>query len=433
MYDTIVLGVGGVGSAALFHLAGRGVRVLGIDRFAPGHDRGSSHGRTRLIRQAYYEHPDYVPLVQRAYQLWAELSQLRGQQLYHEVGVLQAGPRDGAVVTGVLASARQHGLDVEELSPAAVTKRFPGFQMPESQAVVFERRAGYLEVEHCVTAFAEEAVRRGAELRTGETVLNWRVEGDGVAVETDRGVHRARSLIVTAGAWASQMLTDLGIRFEVVRKSLYWYDAPAELYGEAQGSPGFLFETPQGNFYGFPRVDEMGLKVAEHTRGLPVTDPLNVDRRPDAEETARVEQFLQDYLPRVTLQRRDFATCLYTLSPRPAFCVGPSPAASASFLRRRLVGARFQVRQRAGRGIGRLGATPQDAIAHWLFVESAAGDSCVGTTRRDPFRQKWPSSRSCPAGLDLELGIVQSKFWARDGTILGGCGAGRWTSTQVEE
>jgi sarcosine oxidase len=325
MYDTIVLGVGGVGSSALFHLASRGVKVLGIDRFAPGHDRGSSHGRTRLIRQAYYEHPDYVPLVQRAYQLWAELSQLRGQHLYHEVGVLQAGPRDGAVVAGVLASAKQHGLDVEELSAAAVAKRFPGFRMPESAAVVFERRAGYLEVEHCVTAYAAEAVRRGAELRTGETVLSWRVEGDGVAVETDQGAVRARSLIVTAGAWASQMLTDLGIRFEVVRKSLYWYDAPAKLYGEPQGSPGFLFETPQGNFYGFPRVDAMGLKVAEHTRGLPVTDPLNVDRRLDAEETARVEQFLLEYLPHVSMRNTDFATCLYTLSPDRHFVLDLHP------------------------------------------------------------------------------------------------------------
>lgn len=325
MYDTIVLGVGGMGSSALFHLAGRGASVLGIDRFAPGHDRGSSHGRTRLIRQAYYEHPDYVPLVLRAYQLWAELSQLRGQHLYHEVGVLQAGPRDGAVVAGVLASARQHGLDVEELSPSAVAKRFPGFRLPEAAAVVFERRAGYLEVENCVLAFAEEAVRRGAELRTGETVLSWRVEGDVVAVQTDKEAYHGRSLIVTAGAWASQMLTDLGIPFEVVRKSLYWYDAPAELYGEEQGFPGFLFETPQGNFYGFPLVDRFGLKAAEHTRGLPVSDPLCVDRRPDAEETARVEQFLQEYLPQVTRRNTDFDTCLYTLSPDRHFVLDLHP------------------------------------------------------------------------------------------------------------
>src|SRR6476659_5381583 len=109
-YDAIVLGTGGVGSAALFHLARRGARVLGIDRFAPGHDRGSSHGQTRLIRQAYFEHPDYVPMVLRAFDLWHELEQLAGETLYHQVGLVQIGATNGEVVSGVRASARRHDL-----------------------------------------------------------------------------------------------------------------------------------------------------------------------------------------------------------------------------------------------------------------------------------------------------------------------------------
>ncbi len=226
-FDVIVLGVGGVGSAALDQLARRGLRVLGLDRFPPGHDRGSSHGRTRLIRQAYFEHPDYVPLLKRAYELWADLSARAGKTLYHPVGVLQAGRPDGTVVPGVLASARRHGLDVEELSEEQIAARFSGLRVPPPLVAVFERQAGYLDVEDCVREAARQAVEQGAVVQIGESVRAWKADGSGVLVETDRGTYRATSLIVSAGAWAGTLLADLGIRFEVVRKSLYWYSAPS--------------------------------------------------------------------------------------------------------------------------------------------------------------------------------------------------------------
>jgi sarcosine oxidase len=324
-FDVIVLGVGGVGSAALDQLARRGLRVLGLDRFPPGHDRGSSHGRTRLIRQAYFEHPDYVPLLKRAYELWADLSARAGKTLYHPVGVLQAGRPDGTVVPGVLASARRHGLDVEELSEEQIAARFPGLRVPPPLVAVFERQAGYLDVEDCVREAARQAVEQGAVVQIGESVRAWKADGSGVLVETDRGTYRATSLIVSAGAWAGTLLADLGIRFEVVRKSLYWYSAPEQLYSPTVGFPGFLYETDVGSFYGFPRIDDYGLKAAEHTGGLPVSDPLRVDGNPDPGETIRVEQFLAKYLPGVTRDPLHFATCLYTLSPDGHFVVDRHP------------------------------------------------------------------------------------------------------------
>jgi sarcosine oxidase len=324
-FDVIVLGVGGVGSAALDQLAGRGLRVLGIDRFPPGHDRGSSHGRTRLIRQAYFEHPDYVPLLRRTYELWADLSERSGKTLYHQVGILQVGRADGTVVPGVLASARQHKLDVEELSEGEVTARFPGVRISRPLVALFEKQAGYLDVEDCVRAAADQAVHRGAVLQLGESVRRWKADGTGVSVETDRGTYRAASLIITAGAWAGTLLADLGIRFQVIRKSLYWYAAPERIYSPIHGFPGFLIETDDGSFYGFPHIDEHGLKAAEHTGGLPVADPLNVDRHPDPNETIRVERFLAEYLPAVSREPLDFATCLYTLSPDSHFVVDRHP------------------------------------------------------------------------------------------------------------
>ncbi len=208
-FDVIVLGVGGVGSAALDQLAQRGVRAVGIDRFAPGHDRGSSHGQTRIIRQAYFEHPDYVPLLLEAWRLWRDLEARRKEQLLFEVGLIQVGPPDGEVVPGVLLAAREYDLAVEELSGRDVESRFPGFRAPEPLVGVFERRAGYLLVEQAVMAQAAEAQRpsaqgpsvqgRRAELRIGETVRSWRAQGDAIIVETDRDRYSAGRLIIAAG------------------------------------------------------------------------------------------------------------------------------------------------------------------------------------------------------------------------------------------
>ncbi len=175
LYDCIVLGAGGVGSAALYHLARRGAKVLGIDRFPPGHDRGSSHGETRVIRLAYFEHPDYVPLLQRAYDLWETMEQERPESLFVQTGILEMGPEGGDIVSGVLEAAQLHNLEVETLSGAEIEKRYTGLRVPPPLVGVFEARAGFLRVESCVKAYADEAVKHGATLyRPGETVLKWR-------------------------------------------------------------------------------------------------------------------------------------------------------------------------------------------------------------------------------------------------------------------
>src|SRR5579871_1638895 len=163
-YDVIVLGLGGMGSATAFELARRGRRVLGLEQFQPGHDRGSSHGHTRVIRKAYYEHPDYVPLLHRTYARWYDLEQRRGQHLLTECGCLSIGPPDGELVAGVRRAAREHRLPVEDLSAADLRRRFPALRFGDDQEAVLEPQAGFLYVEECVRAYAEEARRLGAEL-----------------------------------------------------------------------------------------------------------------------------------------------------------------------------------------------------------------------------------------------------------------------------
>jgi monomeric sarcosine oxidase len=322
-YDCIVLGAGGVGSGALYHLARRGARALGLDRFPPPHDRGSSHGETRIIRLAYFEHADYVPLLRRAYELWKELEEETGKELYLETGLLQVGPPGGAVVPGLRRAASGHGLELEELGAGEVEARFAGFRVPPSMVGMFERRAGALRVEECVRAHLDAARRRGAELRI-EEARGFRFAGGGVEVETEGGLHRARSLIVAPGAWAPGVLRDLGLRLQVRRKALLWYEAEAGAYRAEHGSPAFLYEMPAGIFYGFPDFGG-GVKVGEHTGGEAVADPLSVDRGLRREEREIVESFLAAQLPRVTPRLHKHVVCLYTMTPDEHFVVDRHP------------------------------------------------------------------------------------------------------------
>jgi sarcosine oxidase len=319
-----VLGTGGVGSAALFHLARRGVKAAGIDRFPPGHDRGSSHGRTRVIRLAYFEHPDYVPLLRRAYRLWEELERHSGLALYRETGLLQFGPPSGELVRGVLASAKEHNLEVEEFDHKEARKRYPAFRVPATDAFVFEKHAGYLAVEACVKAHAELAVEAGATLLSA-AVTSWEPVADGVEVVTDQGRFRARRLIITPGAWAPTLLGDLSLPLQVLRKPLFWFPNSDPTLTVEAGCPVYLAETPKGYFYGFP-ADEHGLKVAMHSGGDVVTDPLQVDRSYYAYDLDPVVDFARSYMGVGATAPIEHAVCMYTMSKDAHFVLDRHPA-----------------------------------------------------------------------------------------------------------
>lgn len=325
-YDAIVLGVGGVGSAVLYHLARRGLRVLGIDRFPPGHDRGSSHGGTRIIRQAYFEHSAYVPLVLRAWQLWDELAERRGERLYEEVGLIQVGAPEGEVVFGVLESARIHSLDVERLTAHEVMRRWPGFRVADDHVGVYERHAGYLKIESCVLAHVAEAIAAGAEVACDQAVITWRSEGPGVAVVTDRETLYAGKLVLATGPWAAGFLGDFAVHLEVLRKPVFWLATRDDTYRADRGCPCFLYELDDGVFYGIGQLDDAGVKVAEHSGGQPVADPLSVDRAQHELDRQRVVRFAGRYLLQATAEVRRHSVCMYTMTPDGNFIVDCHPS-----------------------------------------------------------------------------------------------------------
>lgn len=324
-YDVIVLGLGGMGTAAAYELARRGRRVLGIEQFELIHARGSSHGETRIIRKAYFEHPDYVPLLRRAYERWYELEQRSGERLFLECGVLSIGPSKSDVVAGVLDAASQHALPVEALGSADLRRRFPQFQAPNDWRAVLERDAGLLFVERCVAAHTEQARQCGADLHENEEAISWRADDRHVEVVTKRGRYAAERLVITAGAWATRFLTDIGVPFSVMRQMPIWFDVSRPELFRRDRFPCFCVDAPEGFFYGFPMLDRFGVKVARHYGAEELRDPSAVDWNMHSEDEPPLRRFLQTHLPEVDGAMTRGSVCMYTLTPDRHFVIDLHP------------------------------------------------------------------------------------------------------------
>ena len=324
-YDAIVLGVGGMGSATVHELARRGARVLGLEQFQVAHDRGSSHGETRIIRKAYFEHPDYVPLLVRAYERWFDLEKQTGKRLFTICGCLSLGMPDSELVAGVLKSAAQHQLPVESLSRQEIHQRWPGLHLREDMTGVLEQEAGFLAVEQCVSTHAEVARAARAEIHEGEAVRSWQANEREVSVTTDRGTYRAAKMVVTAGAWATRLLADLGLPLAVRRQVLVWHGSSRAADYQLGRFPCYMAEVPGNFFYGFPIADQRGAKAAQHHHGTPVLDPSQLDRVITAPDLAPVQGFLKEYLPGVDGSMQQACACMYTMTPDTHFILDLHP------------------------------------------------------------------------------------------------------------
>lgn len=325
VFDTIVAGVGGMGSAALYHLARRSRKVLGIERFDIAHDRGSSHGESRIIRRAYFEHPDYVPLLHRVYDLWAELETVSGKRLVERTGLALAGPPDGEVLSGVRRAAGRYQFGIESVRPEEMATRFPGLRVSDGMEVLYESDAGFLRVEECVRTHCEQAVACGAQLRTGRQVRSWSANDAGVTVITDDERFAARELVVCGGAWTSKLLTDLALPLEVRRKVVMWFATRTEDYRIDRGCPVFGFETGGRFLYGFPEITPGEIKIADHTGGRVFADPDQLDRQLHPEDEPPVRQFISTHLPGVSSDLRRSSICMYTMTPDEHFVIDRHP------------------------------------------------------------------------------------------------------------
>ena len=322
-YDVVVVGLGAMGSATAYQLARRGLHVLGLDRFTPPHAFGSSHGETRIIREAYFEHPVYVPMVQRAYELWRDLEKESGAMLLRETGGVMIGKPDSDLVKGARHSAELHGLRHEMLTADQVRERFPALHPENDMVAVWEPRAGVLFADACITAHLAQGRHCGAELRYEESVLRWEPEGDDIRVLTTQGEYRARQLIVTAGAWISAFFPDLPLRVE--RQVLFWF-------GHASASEMFIPERCPVHlwqfdgrrfFYGFPDLGK-GVKVAFH-HGGEITTVDAVRRQVEASEVEEIRTSLRRFVPAADGTPLATTVCLYTNTPNEHFLIDRHP------------------------------------------------------------------------------------------------------------
>ena len=338
MFDTIVLGLGAMGSSAVYQLAKRGNKVLGIDRFSPPHAHGSTHGDTRITRLAIGEGAQYTPLAIRSHEIWREVERETGATLLTTNGGLIISSRAPRAVTHVenffantLAAAKKYAVVHEVLDAAEIARRFPQFNVHDDEVGYYERDAGFLRPEECVRAELSLARRHGAAIHVEETVRGFDAKPSGVKVSTDRATYTAGRLIVAAGPWLPRWLgADHALHFKIYRQTLFWFDVRGPIDAFASDRfPVFIWELQakaQG-VYGFPAIDGPtgGLKVSTERFGG-TTTPEGVDRIvSDEEKSAMYQNCVAPYLPAVSGTCLRATTCLYTVTPDFGFVIDAHP------------------------------------------------------------------------------------------------------------
>jgi sarcosine oxidase len=324
-YDAIVLGLGGMGSAVAAHAARRGMRVLGLERFGPAHGRGASHGRTRIIRQAYFESPDYVPLLRRAYELWDALETRTETTLRARIGGIFVGRPEAAVVAGTLASAQRWELAHEVYDATELRRRFPALTPRADEIGVYEAVAGALFPEAGVQAHLDVAAADGAELRFGVQATGWDAGDHGVRVTLADGTQlEAERLALCAGPWFAPIAPDLAIPLRIERNVQFWF-APLD---RAAVSPARLpiwcvERAGAPLFYGFPDFGD-GAKVAHHGSGVDA-DPDALERAVREDEIAVARAALNSFVPAAAGAFVRADPCMYALTPDGHFVIGTHP------------------------------------------------------------------------------------------------------------
>jgi sarcosine oxidase len=335
IFDVIVLGIGSMGSATCYQLASRGVSVLGLEQFSIPHDQGSHAGQSRIIRKAYFEHADYVPLLERAYENWKQLEALTEKQVYFPTGLLYAGKPDDILIKGVKHSAEKYEVLIESVAKQELANRFPQFQVPNEYEILFEPDAGFITPERAVSLYASEAIKAGATIHSNERTLSWKQMGSNIEVVTEKGAYVCNKLVISAGAWTDMFLPELSNQLRVTRQVIAWLNPKTRKQFELGNFPCWMVDdhTQEGMYYGFPVLPTekfgapAGLKVAHHYRGL-LARADAVDRNISAEEEQTILKSISKFLPEGYESTSVLKTCLYTNTPDENFIIDFVPGSS---------------------------------------------------------------------------------------------------------
>ncbi|MBO9135904.1 N-methyl-L-tryptophan oxidase (plasmid) [Rhizobium sp. B230/85] len=325
-FDVAVIGLGAMGSAALSHLAARGVQAIGIDAYYPAHTLGSSHGDSRLIRLGYFEDPSYVPLLQRAYANWRALEGRLRSEVLTITGVLQIGAPDSTIVTGTRASCKLHDLTIEELDRAAMKARFPVFSLDAGEIALLDPQGGYIRPEAAVAGYIRLAAEDGAVLHFGEKVTGIEPDDAGVTVTSAVGKYRANKVIVATGSWISELVPQLKEHAVPIRQVVAWYQPRDGFVTQPQRMPAFIRdEGDDGSYFGFPAIGVDGVKIGRHAHFREPIDPNEPNSPVNDADTALLDAFIARRLPAANGLRVNAITCRYTMLPSEDFLIDLMP------------------------------------------------------------------------------------------------------------
>ena len=330
-FDVIVIGVGSMGAAACWNLAARGQKVLGLEQFDIPHEKGSHAGQSRIIRNAYFEHPDYVPLLKKAYKNWRSFQKQTEETFYQQTGILYFGQSGNENIRGIRHSAHLYDIPIEEWSKEKYKARYDHFQLPDDFDIIYEPDAGFVTPERAITMYVSEARKMGADVRTQSPVLSWKKYGDRLRVMTREDYFTCDKLVITAGPWVSKMIPQLKMELAVTRQFLAWIRPPdTEAFALGKFPCWFVEDPARGTFYGFPVLPPgdfegpVGLKLAHHHPGPPCTPGGSPPPMPE-EETNNIRDFLKKYLPAGGEEIVAVKSCLYTYSPDTHFIIDHLP------------------------------------------------------------------------------------------------------------
>jgi sarcosine oxidase len=333
--EVIVVGLGAMGSAACFQLATRGVTVIGIDQYAPPHPWGSTHGDTRVTREAIGEGREYVPLVRRSHQLWREIEQQTGSRLLTQCGVVVLAYRKSEFLEETRASARAYEIEHEDLTNADARARFPMFALDDETVAYHEPGAGYVRPEAAVAAQLELARAHGAQLRLGERVTAWEASNSGATVATDADTYQADQLLLCAGAWIGDLFPEGRDTFAVYRQLLFWFPIRDGHYAQLRDMPGFIWDlggrhddvVHLDGFYGFPAIDgpDGGVKVAAESYERTATPDGRQHPATRSQSRRMYQQCVEPYLPWLGAEPLRTVSCLYTSTRGHRFVIDRHP------------------------------------------------------------------------------------------------------------
>jgi sarcosine oxidase len=327
-FDYIVIGVGSMGSSTCYHLAKSGATVLGIEQFELAHERGAHTGQSRIVRKAYFEHPDYIPLLARAYQNWREIEDVSGNKMYHETGLFYGGPKGHVIIENVRAAALQYKIPLLDSTKGDQLEILPLFELPSDYEWIYEPEAGFVETEKAILSYVEEAKKSGAVIHQHEKVFGWELIDNGVEVSTSNGKYTCKKIIVTAGPWSAKLMPTINDQLKVTRQTLMWIQPDeANAFKTPEFPCWFMVDKEKsGAYYGFPIAaindakNPIGFKFAYHYPGAE-TDPDDVDRNISEIDREPLLSFIERYIPKAKGQVLDVKTCLYSNSKDENFVI----------------------------------------------------------------------------------------------------------------